>query len=340
MYKQQLHKIFINPFYCGLISHGMLNGKIVDGVHEKIISKEEFMKVNDIISSSTKYGVPHKLENINLPLKVFVKCADCDQPYTGYIVKKKNLYHYKCRTNGCKCNKSAKSMHELFAAELENYQIKEDLNEAILIELESTYYELNKGNVEKEKDLKNRMAELKRNIEKLEEKHFIKEEMPKETYDRFLAKYMADLANLQKEIDGCVIYISNLKEMLNEASLLCRNLRKLCVEGSIGLKEKLQNLIFPSGLVYDKEKGAFRTPDLNYIIAEIARHTGDFAIIKKGLSFFYKPQSLCAVWTGLEPATSAVTGRRSNQLSYQTNTISFDLGLQIYAKYLNCKIFL
>ncbi|MBK7668651.1 MAG: hypothetical protein IPJ32_15720 [Sphingobacteriaceae bacterium] len=35
MYKQQLHKIFINPFYCGLVSHGMLNGKVVEGVHEK-----------------------------------------------------------------------------------------------------------------------------------------------------------------------------------------------------------------------------------------------------------------------------------------------------------------
>ena len=50
------------------------------------------------------------------------------------------------------------------------------------------------------------------------------------------------------------------------------------------------------------EKEAFRTPDLNYIIAEIARHTGDFAIIKKGLSFFYKPKSLCAEKEGFEPS--------------------------------------
>jgi hypothetical protein len=28
---------------------------------------------------------------------------------------------------------------------------------------------------------------------------------------------------------------------------------------------------------------------------------------------------LMAVWTGLEPATSCVTGRHSNQLNYQTN---------------------
>ena len=27
-----------------------------------------------------------------------------------------------------------------------------------------------------------------------------------------------------------------------------------------------------------------------------------------------------AVWTGLEPATSCVTGRHSNQLNYQTNS--------------------
>ena len=43
-------------------------------------------------------------------------------------------------------------------------------------------------------------------------------------------------------------------------------MRKLWVEGSVSLKEKLQNLVFPNGLVYDKKKGAFRTPDLTYII--------------------------------------------------------------------------
>ena len=30
-----------------------------------------------------------------------------------------------------------------------------------------------------------------------------------------------------------------------------------------------------------------------------------------------------AVWTGLEPATSGVTGRHSNQLNYQTSLIPF-----------------
>ena len=54
-------------------------------------------------------------------------------------------------------------------------------------------------------------------------------------------------------------------------------------------------------MVFDKKKEEFRTPDLNYIIAEIARHTGDFAIIKKGLSSLFEPKSLSAESEGFEP---------------------------------------
>jgi len=69
MCKQQLHKIFINPFYSPVIAHGMLNRKVIEGVHEKMISKEAFLKVNGIIQSLTRFGVYHKTENENIPLK-------------------------------------------------------------------------------------------------------------------------------------------------------------------------------------------------------------------------------------------------------------------------------
>jgi hypothetical protein len=34
-----------------------------------------------------------------------------------------------------------------------------------------------------------------------------------------------------------------------------------------------------------------------------------------------------AVWTGLEPATSGVTGRHSNQLNYQTSSLLMAMGI-------------
>lgn len=40
--------IFRNFFYCGLLSHKLLEDQVVEGNHEKLISKEVFLKVNEM----------------------------------------------------------------------------------------------------------------------------------------------------------------------------------------------------------------------------------------------------------------------------------------------------
>ena len=83
-------------------------------------------------------------------------------------------------------------------------------------------------------------------------------------------------------------------------------MRKIGVSGcgisSISIKEKLQKFVFPSGLVYDKEKGAFRTPQVNIIIAAITSKIGGFPEIKKGLNSFFQAKSLSAEREGFEPS--------------------------------------
>lgn len=294
MYKQQLHKIFVNPFYCGMIAHGMLNGKVIEGKHEKMIRREVFLKVNGIIEGSTRYGVPHKSENENLPLKVFMWCSDCNQPFTGYIVKKKNLFYYKCRTKGCKCNKSVREIHAKFENLLSEIVIKPELMAPILYQLENTFIDLNKGNTESEKGLKSRLTEVNKKVDTLEEQYFINKEMGRDIYDKFLLRFREEQAIILKEIDNCAVGISNHKEMIKKAIELCLNLATVWKEGSIGVKEKLQKLLFPEGLAYDRQIGVFRTDKINSIIAAIARLSGDSAIMKKGLIAFLSNQSLSA----------------------------------------------
>ena len=38
-----------NPFFCGLLAHSALEGQLVAGIQEKVISKELFLKVNGIM---------------------------------------------------------------------------------------------------------------------------------------------------------------------------------------------------------------------------------------------------------------------------------------------------
>ena len=71
--KQMISKIFANPFYCGLITNTLLDGAIIEGKHEKLISKELFLKVNHLQSLNT-HGWKVVEENENLPLKKFLLC--------------------------------------------------------------------------------------------------------------------------------------------------------------------------------------------------------------------------------------------------------------------------
>jgi len=285
-YKQRLYKIFKNPFYCGLIAHGILDGKVVEGKHEPMVSKEVFFKVNDIRLSSTKYGVPHKRENEGVPLKVFLKCADCAEPLTGYIVKRKNLYYYKCRKVGCKCNKSAKEMHKLFLEELCKYQVKESLIDAIVWKLEYDYNETNRDNADKEILSRKRLEELDNGTLGLQEKFHVKEEMTREVFERLMTKLVDDREQILKELSKLGVMISNLSDKLKQAAQFCLNITSLWVQSGLNLREKLQKLIFPEGLFYDKKLQAFRTTKINSVIAEIARVSSSLGVVKWTTPFF------------------------------------------------------
>ena len=50
---------------------------------------------------------------------------------TGYEVKKKHLWYYKCNTVGCRCNKSARTMHERYYELLSQYQMPQECMEIL-----------------------------------------------------------------------------------------------------------------------------------------------------------------------------------------------------------------
>lgn len=156
--RNTMSRIFKNPFYCGLIAHGMLDGKIIEGIHPAIISKVDFLRINSIMQKRGQLGVPHTKENLNLPLKAILKCDCCQKPLTGYLVKKKNLYYYKCPTKGCKSNHRNIHMHSLFESLLQNYSIRPELVKPLQYELENTFIELNKEKHEREKNLRIRLT--------------------------------------------------------------------------------------------------------------------------------------------------------------------------------------
>lgn len=312
MYKQQLTKIFKRPFYCGIINHGLLDGKVVENTHEKLISQEVFLKANGIHQANPNYGVPHKNENEFLPLKVFVKCNQCGHPFTGYIrtkitkKEKKELvfYYYKCRTNGCKCNRNNKELHQLFQEFLGRYSIKQELVSSLQYELEHLFYELNKDNAGQEVILKGQLTEVKKKLSTILEKYHVLETITQEVFDSFYQKYTEEKEAIEKGLEGCsgAMNISNLPVYLANAISLSRKLNTVWTSGNIQLKEDLQKLIFPEEIYYDRKTQSFRTEKVNFIFELIASCSGAPPQKKKGTSYLIDYLSLSAEREGFEPS--------------------------------------
>src|SRR5660398_89721 len=134
--EKRLNNLFLNPFYCGIITSKMIPGQVIEGTHEPLISIELFLEVHNIRKEKRTQGFVHDKDNENLPLKVFIKCDKCGQAMTGYLVRKKGLYYYKCRTKGCKVNRSAKAMHELFKTAISAFQVEKEEFEIVKMQIE------------------------------------------------------------------------------------------------------------------------------------------------------------------------------------------------------------
>jgi site-specific DNA recombinase len=313
--KQAISKALINPFYCGILSHSFLKGEVIEGKHEKLISKEIFLKANEEKSKSA-HGFRWNALNEELPLKLFIKCENCRENLRGYIVKSTNLYYYKCDNGSkCSCNVSAKKLHELFETIQSEITLPEKYIDLFQLQLRKLYTTINLAGEENAKQYKTRLTELEQKIENLEER-FIEEKINQELYQKFAHKFSREKAELLEHLQPTIINTSNLERYIELATKRVTEPASMWASSNYAEKQRLQFSIFPEGIYYNKKTHQPRTEKMNSIFAFVADLTGVSQKQETRLSEITLKKSGLADQTRLELATSAVTGRHSNQLNY------------------------
>lgn len=271
--EKRLNTLFLNPFYCGLITSKMLPGQVVEGQHEPLISRELFLAVHDIRQEKRTQAFVHDKDNENLPLKVFTKCDKCGQTMTGYLVKKKGIYYYKCRTTGCKVNRSAKAMHELFKNLLKVFQIEKEEVDIIKIQLEEQLSGFFRSQIENATSLKIKLTETRKKMDTIDER-FVVGEIDRSLYEKFKSKYEKECFEIEQELNRTGGYSSNLKNLIDFAIKICQNPFHLWDSSDLNSKKVFQNLLFPEGIYYNHELDLVRTSRINTFfspIPELAR---------------------------------------------------------------------
>ena len=300
---QQISAAFRNPFYCGLLSHNLLEGEVVEGIHEKLISREIFLKVNEV-QNRNAHGYTTTEENDNIPLKRFLRCEYCGSFLRGYVVKAKGIYYYKCNTKSCNCNRNAKELHKKFIRELMEYTLEIDsaLEPLIKKQMLATYCKFNEEEADEKAILETKLQEVDGDIER-QKKRLKKEEIPYDLYLEFIADLEKEKKKTLDELAKCSKGVSNPEMCVDFAINYSMKLSSVWDCAKYSDRQRLQFLIFPEGIPYNRKEDRCRTDNVNgafEYIAELKRLLQE----SKGRTLIRKLENAALVVpTGIEPVS-------------------------------------
>ena len=271
---RRISEILSNPFYCGKMVHKALEGEVVDGKHEKLVSEAIFLEANNIIAEK-KLGLQTKKERREIALKRFIRCSTCNQPMRGYIANGYEMPYYKCNTKGCKCNRNANKVNSQFERMLNGFTVNKAYIPLIREQLYLTFQEHNASLQENEQAVNKQLNELNAKLERLEER-FITEELTAELYHKYKAKFEKEIQEMEAQKANNQIEMSKLDNYIAFSLECAVNLNKMWALGNYTQRQELQNALFDSGIVYDRQKDECRSLGNNEFITTIAQLSKDF----------------------------------------------------------------
>ena len=270
--KQQLHKIFVNPFYAGKISHKALGGAVIDGNQPPLITWSEFERVQLALSARTGRYV-HDRESPKFPLLKHVFCAGDHTAFTKYTTK--NIDYYKCNVAGCCTNRNAKDMHRKYAELLDGFALPKALRPIFEKVVKDFFAQSCKEQVKNRTLLTKQLSEITNNIRKVQMNRAI-DAIDDEIYQGAIAELTEKKLKVERELEKENIKLSNFTHHIHKVVLTCCELGDMWRNGTLDICQQIQHLAFPEGVEWDKSVQNYRTPTTNEALNIMRKFSGDY----------------------------------------------------------------
>ena len=281
--KQYWSRIFSNIFYAGYFAHPYLQGDVVKGPHEPLVSLEDFYKVNNIVKKAHSRGYERKMDKEYAPLLGSLKCPVCGHHLTASLSTKmrkrygKEVGYYVCSHKNCRCNVPAKKVNSEFEKWLEGVALPEALTEALEKQLRKAFPILNKEGREEVSAIKANLTSKEAEIEKVEYNIAIASSSKIQNIcEKELLKLEAERDAIKEELEEKDKEILNLNDYITYGLGLRDNMLKLWKMSSLSQKKHIQNLVFPDGLVWRKENDDIEPVSKNEFLFTYGLKSGSY----------------------------------------------------------------
>ena len=268
-----------NHFYIGEVRVPEHDGKsayYTKGVHDAIIDKDTFYKVQEILDGNRKQS-PKLSKKIHpdLFLRKYLVCPICGYPLTGATSSGNGgkYTYYNCSHNAKHLRCRAEEANEMFAkyvASLKPNQPILELYKEILVDLKRE----RDGNSKQEVNiLKLELSKIKERISKLDDK-FIDGDIDKNTHIRMIEKYAKEEMQLNEKIEIMLNpNRTNIEPKLDYSINLISSIDSYIRDAPVEVKCKLIGSMFPEKIVFDKE--SYRTNSYNKVLDLIYQQTNE-----------------------------------------------------------------
>ena len=286
--KQVLHRVLTSPFYAGKICHKHTHYEMVDGQIEPAVTYLDFLRVQEIMSGRTGKYTQNK-HNPSFPLTKHVLCADDDTPFTAYTKEKKSkdsihyYDYYKCNKTGCRTNVTAKEMHEKYEGLLNRYYLSEDLLANFTSLIKDIFRKYSDELTSQRSLLKKKMTEIDNDIKNVRIR-YATGKIDGETFETAMREFNDRRDLVLLELDKCNQNLSNYEKQIPMVIATASNISSLWHGSDLETKRRIQNLVFPDGIFWDKQIANYRTVSRNSFFDLMDRFSVRYGDTKKTVS--------------------------------------------------------
>lgn len=292
---QSTRNMLANPIYAGYIRSKYTDGRMVKGLHEPLIDDRTYYRNQAILNGQTKTMSKHA--EIDWPLRGGCIKHTCGKAMTGgsprgHSGPSPRYSCTYCRSSVLrkKVSTPRQKVHNDFMDVLATVKLSEGTSklfkQIVLKKWQAEFTDAISHTSRIDGELTAWLNKKSKVLDLFIQGHLSNDEKQLKLDE---IDHAVDQLKLQRiEADD---YLTNREEIIDAAMLFMDNPASFWNVGGIEVKRRVQDLLFPAGLVYDCEDG-FRTPQLN----------NSYLLIQK-LAPESANNSNVVAPTGLEPVT-------------------------------------
>ena len=110
--------------------------------------------------------------------------------------------------------------------------------------------------------LRKQLTDIENDIKKCTMK-YATDKLDDDAYQMAMEEFKSRKAGTEQELKKYDLNLSNLEDKIRLVIVTCSKLGTLWKQGDLDIKRRIQNLVFPEGILWDKGNRSYRTENCN-----------------------------------------------------------------------------